>query len=185
MHREGWVRAHVVRILIAVAVFAALGAPARAARADGDEVKGNVAGAVGLGLLGAEVGLFLPPAFKLQDRWWAWVLFPTLGAAGGALAGGFAFDEGDPGPAVTVSLLGAGMALVLPAVVGALAFKNKRQNAEPKELEGGAVLRLGKVDRHWGVPAVTSVPVYASSEQTRWGLRQRSMLRVSLVSGRF
>lgn len=177
-------RAHVAKFFIAAFTVVTLATHASAARADGDDVKGNIAGTVGLGLLGAEVGLLLPPAFKLQDRWWAWVLFPTLGAAAGAVPGALLFDEGDPKPAVTVSLLGAGMALAIPAIVGAVAFKNKRDNAEPT-YEGGAVLRLGKVGSRWGVPAVGAAPLYSAAEQNKFGLSQRTFLKLPLVSGRF
>jgi len=178
------VRAHVAKIFIAAFTVVTLASQAPSARADGDVVKGNIAGTVGLGLLGAEVGLLLPPAFKLQDRWWAWVLFPTLGAVAGAVPGALLFDEGSPKPAVTVSLLGAGMALAIPAIVGAVALKNKRDNAEP-EYEGGAVLRFGKVNSRWGVPAVGAAPVYSAAEQSKFGLRQRTFLSLPLVSGRF
>jgi hypothetical protein len=179
------VRSHVARIFIAAFTVVTLASHATSARADGDDVKGNVAGTVGLGLLGAEVGLLLPPAFKLQDRWWAWVLFPTLGAAAGAVPGALLFDAGDPDPAVTVSLLGAGMALAIPAVVTAVALKNRRDNAEPKELQGGAVLRLGKVNGRWGIPAISTAQVYSAAEQTRFGVQQRSIVKLPLVSGRF
>lgn len=176
-------RAHVARILIAAFTVVALASHAPSARAD-DEIKSNIPGTIGLGLLGAEVGLLLTPAFKLQDRWWAWVLFPTLGAAAGAVPGALLFDENSPKPAVTISLLGAGMALAIPAIVGAVALKNKRDNAEPK-YEGGAVLRLGKVNRRWGVPEVGAEAVYSAAEQNRFGLTQRTFLKVPLVSGRF
>jgi len=178
------VRAHVAKIFIAAFTVVTLVSHAPSARADGDDIKGNIAGTVGLGLLGAEVGLFLPPAFKLQDRWWAWVLFPTLGAAAGAVPAAILFDEGDPKPAVTISLLGAGMALVVPAIVGAVAFKNRRDNAEP-DYQGGAVIRLGKSGSRWGIPAIGAAPVYSAAEQSRFGLSQRTFLKLPLVSGSF
>lgn len=177
-------RAHVARIFIAAFTIVTLASHAPSARADGDDVKGNIAGTVGLGLLGAEVGLLLPPAFKLQDRWWAWVLFPTLGAAAGAIPGALLFDEGSPDPAITVSLLGAGMALAIPAIVGAVSWKNRRDNAEP-QMEGGAVIRLGKVGSRWGVPSIGAAPVYTAAEQSKFGLSQRNFLKLPLVSGRF
>jgi hypothetical protein len=177
------VRSHAVKALVFACAVALLSAQAQVARADGDEVKGNIAGTIGLGLLGAEVGLLLPPAFKLQDRWWAWVLFPTVCAAGGAVAGALAFDPGSPSPAVTVSLLGAGLALAIPAIVGAVALKDKRQ-AQDAATESGGVLRFGS-NRHWGVPAVGTRPLYSSAERLRYGVQQRTMVQVPLVSGRF
>jgi hypothetical protein len=177
------VRSHAVKALVFACAVALLSSQAQIARADGDDVKGNIAGTVGLGLLGAEVGLLLPPAFKLQDHWWAWVLFPTVLAAGGAVTGALLFDPGDPKPAVTISLLGAGMALAIPAIVGAVALKDKRQ-AQDEAMESGGVLRFGSNHR-WGVPAVGTRPVYSSAERLRYGVQQRTMVQVPLVSGRF
>ena len=176
-------RSHAFKAVVVACAVALLSAHAQSARADGDEVKGNIAGTVGLGLLGAEVGLLLPPAFKLQDRWWAWVLFPTVTAAGGVVAGALAFDPGSPGPEVTVSLLGAGLALAIPAIVGAIALKDKRQRQEEAR-ESGGVVRFGST-RHWGVPAVATTQVYSAAERLRFGVQQRTMVSVPLVSGRF
>lgn len=176
--------AHVAKIFIAAFTVVTLASHAPSARADGDDIKGNIAGTVGLGLLGAEVGLLLVPAVKLQDRWWAWALFPTLGAAAGAVPAAILFEEGSPKPAVTISLLGAGMALAIPAIVGAVAWKNKRDNAEPPS-EGGAVLRLGKSGRSWGIPAIGAAPVYSAAEQSKFGLSQRTFIKLPLVSGSF
>jgi hypothetical protein len=179
---EGWVRKHAVKALVLACVVALLSGQAQVARADGDDVKGNIAGTVGLGLLGAEVGLLLPPAFKLQGQWWAWVLFPTVLAAGGAVAGALVFDPGDPSPAVTVSLLGAGMALAVPAIVGAVALKDKR-NAQESAMDGG-VLRFGS-NRRWGVPSVSTRPMYSAADRFKYGVSQRTVVQVPLVSGRF
>lgn len=183
---EGWVRSHVVKLFVAAFTVAVLFSQPQSARADGDDVKGNVAGTIGLGMLGAELGLVLAPAVGLQNHWWAWVLFPTVGAAGGAVAGALAFDPGSPDPAVTVSLLGAGFALAIPAIVGAVAIKNRRNNRQPTEsVEGGGVLRFGKVGSRWGVPAIAAVSVYSPAEQLRFGVQQRNVVKVPLVSGRF
>jgi len=153
---------------------------------DGHRINGNVAGTIGLGLLGAELGLILTPAVGLQDHTWAWIVFPALGAAGGALAGGFAFDPHDPGPKVTLSLMGVGMALVIPAIVGALALKDRRNNRSlENRLEGGGAIRLSKHGTKLGVPDMGAAPVYTAAEQQRFNVAQRSAFQVSLVSGRF
>jgi hypothetical protein len=182
---EGWVGSHVVKALVLVIAAAFTGATfTGTARADGADIKGNIAGTVGLGMLGAEVGLVLVPACKLQDQIWAWVVFPTVLAAGGAVAGALTFDAGSPSPAVTLSLLGAGFVLAVPAIVGAVALKDKRNNAAAEALEGGGVLRFGSRSR-FGVPSVGATPVYSQAERTRFGLNQRNMLSMTLVSGRF
>src|SRR4051812_7326253 len=127
---------------------------------NGNDINGNIAGTIGLGLLGAELGLILTPVFGLQDHWWAWAVLPTVGAAGGVVAGVLAFDQGDPGPAVTVTLLGVGMALVIPAVVGALALKDRKSNrALENRLDGGGAIRLSKQGTRFSVPNVASAPV--------------------------
>jgi hypothetical protein len=180
------VGSHVVKLLVAAFTVVVLSQSVSAhAQTRGERVKGDVAGTVGLGMLGAELGLILTPTVGLHDQWWAWVLFPTVGAAGGVVAGVFAFEPRDPHPAVTVSILGAGFLLAVPAVVGAAAIKNKRQNREPKESLEGGVLRFGKAGPRWGVPAVTTAHAYSPAEQLRFGLNQRNIYKVALVSGRF
>ena len=187
-------RAHVLKCFAATLVVSAilvLPAPAVLAQAQpaqqqGDRVKGDIAGTVGLGLLGAEVGLFLTPAFNLQDHWWAWVLFPALGAAGGAIAGVFAFEPRDPEPAVTVSILGAGMLLAVPAAVGASAIASARRGRQIDRVDNGGLLRFAKGGRpHLGAPAISTAQVFTPAEQARFGLPQRSSTRMTLVSGRF
>lgn len=185
-------RAHVLKCLVAsLLVTAVASIPTQPVLAQatqtttGDRIKGDVAGTVGLGLLGAEVGLFLPPAFNLQDHWWAWVLFPALGATGGALAGVFAFEPGSPDPAVTVSLLGAGMLLAVPAVVSAAALSARRRGRDLERVENGGLLRFSKRGAELGAPSISSASVFTPAEQQRFGLPQRNSTRISLVSGRF
>ena len=181
----GVVRSHVLRIALATIVVVALfGHGGSAAAQDGGEdIKGNVAGTVGLGLLGAEVGLMLPPLFKLQDDWWAWALFPTVGAAGGAVAGALAFDPGSPSPAVTLSIFGAGAALAVPAVVLAMAFKSKRQNSD--KMDTASLLNFRGKRPRLGVPVLATRPTYTAEERLRFGLQQRTAVDLSLVSARF
>ena len=172
-------------LVLAVVSLQAQPACAQAAAQQGDQVKGDVAGTVGLGLLGAEVGLFLPPAFNLQDHWWAWVLFPAVTAAGGAVAGVFLFEPRDPEPAVTVAILGAGMLLAVPAVVSASALSSVRRRKDVERVESGGLLRLTKRGAEVGAPAITTASVFSLTEQARFGLPQRTSTRVALVSGRF
>ncbi len=158
---------------------------AQAAQPEGDKIKGDIAGTVGLGLLGAEVGLFLPPAFNLQDHWWAWVLFPAVTAAGGAVAGVFVFEPRDPKPTVTVSILGAGMLLAVPMVVSASALATARRRKDMERVESGGLLRFSRRGAEFGAPAVTTTQIFSPAEQARFGLPQRTSTRVALVSGRF
>lgn len=73
-------------------------------------------GTIGLGLVGAELG-FVIPALAGMDDTWAYVVFPTVGAAGGALAGYFLIDQSGTHQEIGVATLAAGMALVIPAMV--------------------------------------------------------------------
>jgi len=191
--RSLMLRSLATAFLVLAVTFSAAGASAQATNggntpvtSDGNDIRGNVAGTIGLGLLGAELGLILTPAFGLQDHVWAWIVLPAVGAAGGALAGGFAFDPGNPGPEVTVTLLGAGAALLIPAIVGALALKDRRSNrALEKRMESGGAVRISKNGTRFRLPDVASVPVYSAAEQQRFGVSQRSQVQISLVSGRF
>lgn len=186
-------RAHVLKYLavpvLALAMLTAAPAPPTRAQdataTPGDRVKGDIAGTVGLGLLGAEVGVLLTPAFNLQDHWWAWVLFPALGAAGGAVAGVFAFEPRNPDPAITISILGAGMLLAVPAVVGGSALKSVRQGRNIDRAQNEGILRVGQGGTRVGVPTVQSASVFSPAEQARFGLPQRTSMRATLVSGRF
>lgn len=185
----GVVRSKVLKLIAAACLAFALAAQPQSASAqsvgDGQQAKGNIAGTIGLGMLGAEVGLLLPPMFKLQNHWWAWALFPTIGAAGGTVAGVFAFDPGSPSPAVTVSILGAGFALAVPAIVGAVAWKSARNNSEQNVASTGGLIRLGRDESLVGVPALTVRPTYSAGEQLRHGVAQRSVIGMPVVSGRF
>jgi hypothetical protein len=73
-------------------------------------------GTIGLGLVGAELG-FVIPALVGVDETWAYVVFPTVGAAAGALTGFFLIDQPGTHQEIGVAALAAGMALVIPAMV--------------------------------------------------------------------
>lgn len=186
----GVVRAHVLKsiaaTLMVLAVVSLDADPAAAqAAATGDRLKGDVAGTVGLGLLGAELGVLLTPTVGLQDQWWAWALLPTIGAAGGVVAGIFAFEPREPEPAVTVSILGAGMLLAVPAVVGASAITSARRARNDDRAGANGLLHFSKHGARFSAPQVTTTAVFSASEQARFGLPSRTSTRVSLVSGRF
>lgn len=179
-------RAYMLKCLAATLLALAISFQAGTAhaQAQGDRIKGDVAGTAGLGLLGAEVGLLLTPAFNLQDHWWAWALFPTLGAAGGIVAGVFAFEPRDPEPAVTISILGAGLLLAVPAAVGASAMSSaRRRNVDRAGDEG--LIRFGKRGTRVGVPAISTAPVFSAAERAQFGLPQATSTRMALLSGRF
>jgi len=82
---------------VALAAMVSLSAPPRTAEAqldpaNLDTVQATPKGTIGLGLVGAELGLIIPSVSGLNEAW-ALSVFPIVGAAGGALAGYFALDK--------------------------------------------------------------------------------------------
>lgn len=105
-------------------------AQAQADEGTRDEVEASPKGMIGLGLVGAEVGLVLPAAFGLTDLW-AMIAFPIAGAAGGAAAGYFLVDDKSDNGKMGVAMMTAGMVLVIPALV--LAASMGRYDPESEE----------------------------------------------------
>ncbi len=114
---------------------AVLPASTAQAQCDPDAVTCNRVGADGKGLLGggilgAEIGfmttaLIVNAGAREIDQWWAWILFPAVGAAGGAIAGYYGLE--DPNmqegfPEVAVAVFAISMALIVPTFVGVLAL---------------------------------------------------------------
>jgi hypothetical protein len=101
---------------VAMVSLAVMALPAvSGARAQGKKVEADYKGAVGLGLVGAELGAVIP-ALAGVDATWAYIVFPAVGAAGGAVAGYFAIDNAGHAE-LSVAALTVGMALVIPALV--------------------------------------------------------------------
>ncbi len=84
------------------------------------QIESGAKGAVGLGLVGAELGFFIPAAVGLHELW-AFIVFPLIGGAGGAVGGYFAFDQPN-NVELSVAFLAIGMGLILPTLVATLAF---------------------------------------------------------------
>lgn len=103
------------------------------------QVESNVKGTIGLGMVGAELGFVIPAAVGLEDLW-AYIVFPIVGAAGGAVGGFFAFDNNDLVEG-SVAALAAGMALVIPALVLTLALTAYDPSEEGIEADEAAGAR--------------------------------------------
>jgi len=71
-------------------------------------------GTIGLGLVGAELGLVIPAAAGLDDTW-ALIVFPVVGGVGGALAGHYLLDDGNR--TFAIGALALGVALIVPSIV--------------------------------------------------------------------
>jgi hypothetical protein len=180
--------------------------PARSfAQTTRDTVPADYKAAVGLGLVGAELGAVLPAVFGFEP-WWGYLLFPVVGAAGGAVAGYFAIDK--PGHVeASVATLTAGMALVIPALVITLSLTaydaesdiDDQARATPKPgaqlaravraqqltaarrraRAGSGMVRLDGGELALAVPGIALTPTRAAEP---WRVTGAS---VSLLSGQF
>jgi hypothetical protein len=186
-------------VLLAGVLGAALPAGARAqAAADqiGDPITADWKGTIGCGLLGAELG-FVIPAVAGMNETWAFIVFPVVGAAGGAVGGYFGLEQGDH-VELAVASLTLGMALVIPTLVFTLS-QTAYDPTEDAAANGGnapALARASRLDdpRYAGTglvrvadegvavaaPGVTVSPSAASRHRAGG-----SDVQVSLLSGRF
>ena len=108
--------------LAAALTFAAGAAPTKveAQPTMPEQIDATPKGTIGLGIMGAELGFAVPALAGLHDAW-AFVVFPLVGAGGGAVAGYFLIDNKDNEKAA-VGVLAASMALVIPTLVLTLAM---------------------------------------------------------------
>jgi hypothetical protein len=193
---------------VVLAAVVSLTAPPRAAEAQLDPatldpIKATPKGTIGLGLVGAELGLIIPSVSGLNEAW-ALSVFPVVGAAGGALAGYFALDK--PGREKgSVAALVVGVAGVLPAIlVTVKGVRQERQDRweptpqidlrtekEQRAFEtaeaGPGLLRRSRSGLRVAAPGVTfSRRAPQDAETVRMGgLRDRTEMRLSLASGVF
>lgn len=122
---------------VAITTAAALAAPsgAQAQCVEGAEctfVRPDGKGIIGLGLIGAELGLIIPALAGVRDEWWPYLVFPLIGAVAGGIGGWAVEDATGPRPMgtppsrgepeVSVTLLAVGMVLIVPTIVGTLAL---------------------------------------------------------------
>jgi hypothetical protein len=172
-------------------------------------------GTIGLGLIGAELGLIIPSVAGLNEVW-SLTVFPIVGAAGGALAGYFALDKpADESTtqeqraarleAASVAMLVVGLAGVLPAIlVTVKGVRQERQDRweptpqidlrtekEQRAFEmaeaGPGLIRRSRSGLRVAMPGVSfSRRAQGDAETARMGgLRDRTEMRLSLASGVF
>ena len=135
-----------------------------------DTVPADFKGAVGFGLVGAELGAVIPAIVGVHATW-AYLVFPAVGAAGGALAGYFLLDKPDHAEASVVALT-AGMALVIPALVATLAL-TAYSPADDEPDNAGSVVRSPATDRRRSE--------HELAQQERARLRRRAAAGPGLV----
>ncbi len=114
-------RSFIWSLALAAALFVAIpgACPATAsaqALPPANELTTGYKGVVGLGLIGAELG-FAVPALAGMDQTWAFIVFPAVGAAGGATAGYFLLEGEGKSIEANVALLATGLALIIPTMV--------------------------------------------------------------------
>lgn len=199
--------------LVAALGLAFASLPMSTARAqETSQVSASAKGIIGLGLIGAEIG-FVVPALAGLDETWAFIVFPVLGATGGSLAGYFLLENGDGHPEAAVATLAIGMGLIVPTMVLTLSLTAYDPSddeaaasdgapmgaeAEPAPVAppaaeptasageiGDGIVRVNPRGVFLGAPAMGPVATYSSEEVRRYGLTQRSEMRVSLFSATF
>jgi hypothetical protein len=129
----GWNLMPIRFCAIALVILGCLG-PASFTQAQDKQVEADFKGAVGLGLVGAELGAVIPALVGVEATW-AYIVFPVVGAAGGALGGYFALDNADK-PELSVIALTAGMALILPALIATLQLTAYDEDDQPPPAPG-------------------------------------------------
>ena len=157
------------------------------------EVKPDFKGAVGLGLIGAELG-FVIPALAGAKGVWPYIVFPVAGAAGGAVAGYFLLEKGEGHPELAVAALTVGMALAIPALVATVAatayrppeqIETARLRARELAKGGPGLVRFADGSLRLAPPAISSGPTLTPRQALRTGERRVSSVRVAMLSAQF
>jgi len=171
-------------VTIAVVFGVALASvPARSFAQDEDNepnpVDATPKGTIGLGLLGAELGVAIPALIGVKAGW-AYLVFPIAGAAGGACAGYFLLDDPNHTEAAVAFMIG-GLTLVIPTLVLAVAATSydPDDDIEQSASLGTGALRFDAGELSLAAPGVGVV------QDSRVGKPHVSGVSVSLVSGRF
>lgn len=142
-------------------------------------------GAIGLGLIGTELGFVIPALAGARDAW-VYIVFPVVGAAGGALSGYYWLERGEGEPELAVGALVVGMALALPATVVTLAAfgyepaTELRPTAAQRSARAAAAAGPGlvRLSERGLLVAPPTIAIRTASSRSRG-------LRVALLSGVF
>lgn len=198
-------------VAFSLSMALAVGSSTVQAQEAGREIGSTPKGTIGLGLVGAEIG-FVVPALAGWHEAWAFAVFPTVGAAGGAIAGYYLLDRPDRSR-WSVAMLVTGMALVLPAMVVTLwatAYDPEREadvirtdegigvragrdgdrsshaeRATKLRRAGTGVFRRSELGWLLGVPAPEVVSAYPLEDRLRYRLAFEPEVHVPLVTGSF
>lgn len=199
-----------LRLSLAIAIgFALLAPPAQSFAQDEEEegeeepapepttdpLTADFKGMIGLGLIGAELGFVVPALAGARDTW-VYIVFPVLGAGGGAVAGYFLLEQGDGHPEAAVAVLTAGMALVIPALVvtlAATAYEPEDEapstaavrRARQLAMAGPGLVRWSERGVVLAPPGIATGPTVSHAEALRTGATRTNSVRVGLLSGVF
>ncbi len=192
--------------ILAMCLLLALTPRAAAAR----EASGKYKGAIGGGLLGAEVVLLTQSAFRLKSGW-AYLAGGVGGAALGTV-GGYYLIEKDHGPRGPIYLLAGSLALVIPtllAVLSASQFEppsthrqelpadeellleplpdadGARREREPSRARTARAVERDATPVTLRLPSFALAPTFSDVELATFAMSQRTELHVYVLSGVF
>lgn len=179
-------------VSIAGALFVTLPEVAQAQTQTGSTLAPGISptpkGTIGAGLIGAELGMAVPAIIGMKDLW-PYLVFPAVGAGGGVALGYLWIDQSISDAKLSVAVLMAGTALVIPTLV--LTFVRSAYDPEDEggtELQedldvrmeaqkaGPGLVRISPRGTFVAAPAVVYSPAMGTQPES---------LEVSVLSGRF
>lgn len=180
-------RPSLISLAVAAVVFLAFGGRADAQ----NRVEAPHKGAIGLSILGAELGLAIPCAFG-YDETWSLITFPIVGAAGGAVGGYYLDRAGSPGASVLVLVVS--LAAAIPTVmitVSATRYStrdlerdSRTSRVDARRYAGAGFLRRYSGEWHLGMPAIELSPIQRLAQDDRI-VTVGADLRMTMFSGAF
>lgn len=180
-----------VGCLVAALALSLCAAPQAALAQDSEAeedktIPADFKGMIGLGLIGAELGFVIPAVSGLHETW-AFIVFPVVGAAGGAAAGYFLLEKGEGEPEIAVASLTAGMALVIPALIVTLAATSyePEEATQVADLQNPGLVRFSDEGVRLSAPRVAVERGASDRESLRTGASTADTVHVSFVSGKF
>ncbi|MFI5306741.1 MAG: hypothetical protein ACHQ53_05280 [Polyangiales bacterium] len=170
----------------------------------GTPIKADFKGTIGLGLIGMELGMVIPAVAGARGAW-PYIVFPVIGAGGGAAAGYFLLEKGSGHPELAVASLVTGMALLIPSLVLTLAetaYEPEDEQASTGPLPrwqgarlskplaaaaaaGPGLLRVSEKGVFVAPPALTVASMVTPQEALRTGAPRERVLHAPLLSGVF
>ena len=172
------------RVLAAAFVVVAIaGGEVSAVQAQPQQVEAPYKGTIGLGLLGAELGMVIPAVAGLHEAW-AFVVFPVLGAGAGAVGGYFGLDEGGQ-TELAVASITAGLVLAIPSLVLTLSATSYDPSEDMPVPEETALLKLDARGARLAPPGLAVRQSHSLREAKRIAVAPQTDLQVSLVAAKF